>query len=250
MTLSVIILSAVTKQVDYLPSRNPCDRNFISAGHTYISEPAYRLVDHCHERVPSNETHYLRRNNTGSSNFVPNKVLNTTPVSATNQSPSNYSHVFSITRHSTIADNRRLSDSNETLPMNCTKHHRHLTIHQIHRYPPSVKYICLLALMTFVAGYAIGYGPSKFPPSQKSCFSFNLSAFHSIFYYLHCILVIITEYIDLYSGMAHSNWDIPCWYKRQSSGHRNSIQLGNKHFYIDDFSWYNRWVSIFADHIS
>lgn len=184
MTLSVITLSAVTKQVDYLPSRNPCDRNFISAGHTYISEPAYRLIDHCHKRESSNETRYLLRNNTESFNLVPHKILNTTPVSATNQTSANYSGVYSVTRHSTLADKRRLSNSNETYPTNCTKHHRHITIHQIHRYPPSVKYICLFALMTFVAGYAIGYGPSKF-----------LFVFLSIFYqfipfFITCIVFL------------------------------------------------------------
>ena len=161
MTFSVITLSAVTKQVDYMPSQNPCDRNFIGAGHTYISEPAYRLVNHCHKRVISNETHNSYRGNR-TSTLYPSKSLHYAPTSAMNLSLSNHSIVVPTTRQSTLTNARRSSKDNETYATNCTKNHRHITIHQIHRYPPTVKYVCLLALMVFVAGYAVGYGPSKF----------------------------------------------------------------------------------------
>ena len=150
MTCSVITLSAVTKQVDYLPSGNPCDSNFIGAGHTYISEPAYRLIDHCHERASLNRTSILPVNSTAPT------------ILKANGSLSNQGSVFATTRRSTLTDTRRLTTSNETYARNCTKHHRHIRVHQIHRYPPSVKYICLIALMVFVVGYAIGFGPSKF----------------------------------------------------------------------------------------
>jgi len=147
MTCSVITLSAVTRQVDYLPSRNPCDSNFIGAGHTYISVPAYRLIDHCHEQASLNRTSILLGNNTASS------------IVKANGSFSNHGSVFATTRRSILTDARTLSTSNETYARNCTKHHRHIGVHQIHRYPPSVKYLCLIALMVFVVGYAIGFGP-------------------------------------------------------------------------------------------
>lgn len=155
MTCSVITLSAVTRQVGYSPSENPCDRNFISAGHTYISEPAYRLREHCHERAHSNHTKSPAMSNHTSA--VIYSVINNSSMQNSlrivNGLPSglNFSYGF--------ADHRNSSSDNGTYFNNCTKFHQHIEVHQIHRYPPSVKFVCLLALMVFVAGYAIGYGP-------------------------------------------------------------------------------------------
>ena len=162
MTCGVITLSAVTKQVDYLPSRNPCDRNFISAGHTYISEPAYRISDHCHEKAALNWTHVSNDTRT-LGHTISYSFLNASDVfnSPKTRFVENITDLSTTRKASLSFTNRRQQLERNETARNCTKYHRHISVHQIHRYPPSVKFVCLIALMIFVAGYAIGYGPSK-----------------------------------------------------------------------------------------
>ena len=194
MTAAVVTLSAITQPVHHIKSKNPCDKNFIGAGHTYISDPAFDLINHCHDpktflnntllKDNSSIVHLYNRNNgsyfhskSGNSGTVlhlndNNNISILHSNSNNNRSifnPSNdNSSLFSLLQSKYWR--RNLNDS--TNLQNCTRKHRHIKAKTVTKYSDSVKYICLIALMTFVAGYAIGYGPSKF--SYRFCYSSRL----------------------------------------------------------------------------
>ena len=132
MTTSVIILSAVTQPIHQLHTQNPCDKNFIGAGHTYLSHPNFYQTKECIKQ--SNMSHASH---------------NISIIPYTNQLP--------------VATSASFLNTSTRMALNCTEFDkRRLNVHEMTHAHGSVKYVCLLALMAFVAGYAIGYGPSKF----------------------------------------------------------------------------------------
>ena len=121
-----MILSGVTQPIPHLHSQNPCDAHYIGSGHTYVCNPAYNQTDDCWYYDGMNKSAL----------------------------PAEW-----IMRNSSINATAMHGGNNTYRSDNCTaKHH---AVKSLQNYSQSVKYVCLAALMAFVAGYAIGYGPSK-----------------------------------------------------------------------------------------
>eukprot|EP00112_Aurelia_sp_Birch-Aquarium-sp1_P016629 Seg3788.2 transcript_id=Seg3788.2/GoldUCD/mRNA.D3Y31 product="Solute carrier family 2 facilitated glucose transporter member 12" protein_id=Seg3788.2/GoldUCD/D3Y31 len=203
MTAAVATLSAITQPVHHIKSKHPCDKNFIGAGHTYISDPGYDLISHCHDpntflnntqwKDNSSIVHLYNRNNgsvlhwkSDNNRLVlhfknnnngsilhsnsDNSGLNLHSNNNNNRSflhwnnRNNRSIFYSSIDNSSLFSSQQAKDSRQNLSdstnsQNCTRKHRHIKAKNVTKYSDSVKYICLIALMTFVAGYAIGYGP-------------------------------------------------------------------------------------------
>ena len=181
MTAAVVTLSAITQPVHHIKSKNPCDKNFIGAGHTYISDPGFDLINHCHDpktflnktqlKDNSSIVHLYHRNNgsylhskSGNNGMILHLNNNNNGSILHSNNNNNRSIFNSSDDNSSLLSllHRRQNLSDSTNLQNCTRKHRHIKAKTVTKYSDSVKYICLIALMTFVAGYAIGYGPSKF----------------------------------------------------------------------------------------
>ncbi|XP_065061741.1 solute carrier family 2, facilitated glucose transporter member 12-like [Rhopilema esculentum] len=135
MTVSLMTLSCVTISVHDLQTRNPCDKKVIGAGHTYISDPAYDLKNHCHDVKTINST-------------------NTTTLTRDS--------VKNLSLRSVKSTGIPRPKSKMVKLLNCTMKHKHFSAKEskeLHHHSPALKYVCLISLMVFVAGYAIGYGP-------------------------------------------------------------------------------------------
>ena len=140
--MSLMTLSCVTISVHDLQTRNPCDKKVIGAGHTYISDPAYDHKSHCHDVKTTNSTNITTLTRDSVKNLSLRSVKST-----------------GIPRPS----------SKKVKLINCTMKHKHFSAKEskeLHHHSPALKYVCLISLMVFVAGYAIGYGPSKYILSQ------------------------------------------------------------------------------------
>ena len=128
MTLSLITLSAVIEPFQELNDRPPCNE---MAGqqklHTHLLKPQQTCLNKTLTNIRAVHDSWNENNITIS---FPNNI----------QQQLNDSRKYNITNCI------RLKEKRENVSVNL---------------PSPVKYTCLLALMMFVIGYALGYGPSK-----------------------------------------------------------------------------------------
>ena len=74
-----------------------------------------------------------------------------------NMSPFNHTHL-GLLNQSQSFDRKQIKES--IFHLNCTSLMKKPIL--VSNYPVAIRYTCFFALMLFVIGYAIGYGPGKF----------------------------------------------------------------------------------------